>query len=107
MSTAYIVDYLRSPFTPAYRGALAGTRPDDLVAGVIKALVDRSGVDPAEIEDVNLGCAFPEGEQGLNIARCAALIAGLELRGAHVAVSNSWRADLDRIRQELLHEQQG
>ena len=77
MSTAYIVDYLRSPFTPAYRGALAGTRPDDLVAGVIKALVDRSGVDPAEIEDVNLGCAFPEGEQGLNIARCAALIAGL------------------------------
>ena len=50
MSTAYIVDYLRSPFTPAYRGALAGTRPDDLVAGVIKALVDRSGVDPAEID---------------------------------------------------------
>jgi acetyl-CoA acyltransferase len=77
MSTAYIVDYLRSPFAPAYRGALAGTRPDDLIAGVIKALVNRSGIDPAEIEDVNLGCAFPEGEHGLNIARCAALIAGL------------------------------
>ncbi|GAV32801.1 3-ketoacyl-CoA thiolase [Roseomonas sp. TAS13] len=77
MSTAYIVDYLRSPFAPAYRGALAGFRPDDLVAGVIKALVNGSGIDPAEIEDVNLGCAFPEGEQGLNIARCAALIAGL------------------------------
>ena len=52
-------------------------RPDDLVAGVIKTLVGRSGIDPAAIEDVNLGCAFPEGEQGLNIARCAALIAGL------------------------------
>lgn len=77
MTAAYIVDYLRSPFTPAYRGALAGTRPDDLVAGVIKALVDQSGIDPHEIEDVALGCAFQEGEHGLNIARCAALIAGL------------------------------
>ena len=77
MTAIYIVDTLRSPFTPAYRGALAGVRPDDLVAGVIKALVGRSGIDPAEIEDVNLGCAFAEGEQGLNIARCAALIAGL------------------------------
>ncbi|HEX7857019.1 MAG TPA: thiolase family protein [Sphingobium sp.] len=77
MTAAYIVDYLRTPFTPAYRGALAGTRPDDLVAGVIKALVDQSGIDPHEIEDVALGCAFQEGEHGLNIARCAALIAGL------------------------------
>jgi acetyl-CoA acyltransferase len=77
MSEAYVVDYLRSPFAPAYRGALAGIRPDDLVAAVIKALVARSEIDSTEIEDVNLGCAFPEGEQGLNIARCAALIAGL------------------------------
>ncbi|HEX7820377.1 MAG TPA: thiolase family protein [Sphingobium sp.] len=77
MTAAYIVDYLRSPFTPAYRGALASTRPDDLIAGVIRALVGRSGIDPKEIEDVTLGCAFQEGEHGLNIARCAALIAGL------------------------------
>ncbi|AOH87239.1 acetyl-CoA acetyltransferase (plasmid) [Sphingomonas panacis] len=77
MTTAYIVDYLRSPFTPAYRGSLSTVRPDDLVAEIIKALVGRSGIDPNEIEDVNLGCAFPEGEHGLNIARCAALIAGL------------------------------
>lgn len=77
MTSAYIVQYLRSPFTPAYRGALAVMRPDDLAAGVIRALIDRSGIDPGEIEDVGLGCAFPEGEQGLNIARCAALIAGL------------------------------
>jgi acetyl-CoA acyltransferase len=77
VSAAYIVDYLRSPFTPAYRGALAGVRPDDLAAAVLKVLVARSGIDPAQIEDVALGCAFPEGEQGLNIARCAALIAGL------------------------------
>jgi acetyl-CoA acyltransferase len=77
MAQAYIVDYLRSPFAPAYKGALATTRPDDLIAGVIKALVARSTIDPALIEDVNLGCAFPEGEQGLNIARCAVLTAGL------------------------------
>ncbi len=77
MTTAYIVDYLRSPFSPAQRGPLAGVRPDDLAAGVIRALVARAPFDPAEIEDVNFGCAFPEGEQGLNIARCAALIAGL------------------------------
>lgn len=77
MTSAYIVQYLRSPFTPAYRGALAGMRPDDMAAGVIRALIDHSGIDPEEIEDVSLGCAFPEGEQGLNIARCAALIAGL------------------------------
>lgn len=77
MKAAYIVDYLRTPFAPANRGPLAGVRPDDLAATVIRALVDRSGIDPAEIEDVNLGCAYPEGEQGLNIARCASLLAGL------------------------------
>ncbi|MFS8050743.1 thiolase family protein [Rhizobium sp. BR 314] len=77
MTAIYIVDYLRSPFTPGSRGALAGVRPDDLAGKVIKAIVERSGIDPAAIEDVNLGCAFGEGEQGLNIARCAALIAGL------------------------------
>ncbi|RWR26547.1 thiolase family protein [Sinirhodobacter populi] len=79
MPEAYIVDYLRTPFAPAFRGALAAVRPDDLAAGVISALVARAGFPAGEIEDVNLGCAFPEGEQGLNIARCAALIAGLPL----------------------------
>ncbi|EPE96411.1 thiolase family protein [Rhizobium grahamii] len=77
MTAIYIVDYLRSPFALAHRGALASVRPDDLAASVVKALIGRCSIDPAEIEDVNLGCAFPEGEQGFNIARCAALIAGL------------------------------
>ncbi|MFG1293588.1 thiolase family protein [Xanthobacter versatilis] len=79
MAHAFIVDYARSPFAPAYKGALAGIRPDDLAAGVISTVVGRSGLDPATIEDVILGCAFAEGEQGLNIARCASLIAGLPL----------------------------
>lgn len=77
MIAAYVVDYLRSPFTQAHKGALAAVRPDDLAASVIKALVHRSGIDPEAIEDVILGCAFAEGEQGLNIGRTASVIAGL------------------------------
>ena len=72
-----IIGYARSPFHFAGKGALARTRPDDLVAAVIAALVARTGVTPADIEDVLMGCAFPEGEQGFNIARLASLIAGL------------------------------
>ncbi len=89
MRAAYLVDYQRSPFTPAYRGALAATRPDDLMAAVLKAVVARTGIDPAAIEDVILGCAFAEGEQGLNIARTASLIAGLPLSVGGVTV-NRW-----------------
>lgn len=87
--SAFIVDYVRSPFTPAHKGALIGVRPDDLVAAVIRELVRRTGVEPGLIEDVVLGCAFPEGEQGLNIGRCAVLLAGLPI---HVGGStvNRW-----------------
>ena len=77
MSQAYIVDYARSPFTPARRGALAMVRPDDLLATILRAIVERNAIDAEAIEDVIVGCAFPEGEQGLNIGRCAARIAGL------------------------------
>ena len=77
MADAVIVDFLRSPFQPARKGTLAATRPDDLAAAVVKALVARAGIDPAAIEDLLLGCAFPEGEQGLNLARLVVLLAGL------------------------------
>ncbi|MCC7253978.1 thiolase family protein [Hyphomicrobium sp.] len=79
MSAAYIVDYLRTPFTPAHKGALAGVRPDDLAASVVKALVKKSDIDPETIEDVILGCAFAEGEQGLNIGRTVAVLSDLPL----------------------------
>ena len=74
---AVIAGYARSPFTLATKGALARTRPDDLAAETIAALVVRTGVKPEDIEALILGCAFPEGEQGLNVARLVALIAGL------------------------------
>ena len=89
MSQAVIVGYLRSPFTQAYKGALAATRPDDLAAAVISALVAKTGVKADDIEDVILGCAFPEGEQGFNMARMVALLAGLPVSVAGVTV-NRW-----------------
>jgi acetyl-CoA acyltransferase len=72
-----IAGFVRSPFQPAHRGALARVRPDDLAARVVAALVDRTGVDPAALEDVTLGCAFPEGEQGMNLGRIVAVLVGL------------------------------
>ncbi|AXQ28421.1 thiolase family protein [Solimonas sp. K1W22B-7] len=77
MSTAVIAGYVRTPFHFARKGRLAGTRPDDLAAVAIKALVERSKLDPVLIEDVIMGCAYPEAEQGSNIARIAGLLAGL------------------------------
>ncbi|TEA76808.1 thiolase family protein [Allopusillimonas ginsengisoli] len=77
MTAAVIVGYARSPFTLAYKGALARTRPDELAADVVRALVERTGIDPADIEDLLLGCAIPEGEQGLNMGRLVGMMAGL------------------------------
>tara|TARA_A100001015_G_C15041304_1_gene739838 strand:- start:3851 stop:4975 length:1125 start_codon:yes stop_codon:yes gene_type:complete len=77
MSQAIIVDYCRSPFTPAGRGELVKIRPDDLTASVVKALIERTGIAASDVEDFKLGCAFPEGEQGLNLARLVWFIADL------------------------------
>jgi acetyl-CoA acyltransferase len=77
MRSAYIVAPLRSPTTKAFRGPLKSKRPDDLCADIIKAVVKQSGVDPTLIEDVILGCAMPEAEQGMNVARFALLLGGL------------------------------
>jgi acetyl-CoA acyltransferase len=77
MKNAVIAGYVRSPFTPAAKGQLRGVRPDELAAQVVKGLIAQSGIDPSSIEDLILGCAFPEGEQGLNVARLVVLLAGL------------------------------
>jgi acetyl-CoA C-acetyltransferase len=74
---AVIVSTARTPIGKAYRGAFNNTSPQELAAHAITAAVDRAGVDPAEIEDVILGCALPEGAAGFNIARQAALRASL------------------------------
>lgn len=84
---AVIAGYVRTPFTFARKGALAGVRPDDLAAIALKGLIEKTGVNPALIEDVIMGCAYPEGTQGDNIARNAALLAGLPIEVAGVTVN--------------------
>jgi len=76
MPEAYIVEALRTPMG-AYRGALAGVRPDDMAAHVIGAVVERSGVDPERVVDVYFGAANQSGEDNRDVARMAALLAGL------------------------------
>jgi acetyl-CoA C-acetyltransferase len=78
MRRAVIVDVVRSPVGRAYKGSLAGVRPDDLAAHVLRALLDRHPeLAPDAIDDVVCGCAFPWGEQGYNVGRSIALLAGL------------------------------
>jgi acetyl-CoA acyltransferase len=83
---ALISAYARSPFHFARKGALAGVRPDTLAAQVVTGLLQRTGIDPATLEDVIAGCAYPEAAQGNNIARIVSLLAGLphELGGMTV-----------------------
>jgi acetyl-CoA acyltransferase len=77
MPAAYVLAAYRTPGTRAKKGKLKDVRPDDLAAAALRGLLGKTGVDPKEIDDVILGCAFPEAEQGMNVARIAALKAGL------------------------------
>jgi len=72
-----IAGYARSPFTPARKGALARTRPDDIAATVVDGLIEKLGLDPALVEDIIVGTAFPEGEQGFNLARMLTFLTDL------------------------------
>ncbi len=87
MKNVVIAGYCRSPFTPAYKGLLSTVRPDDLVAQVVKGLINKTGVKPQDIEDLILGCAFPEGEQGLNLARLVVHLADLPVTVAGMTVN--------------------
>ncbi|MBP6819254.1 MAG: thiolase family protein [Ferrovibrio sp.] len=99
MRNVVIAAYARSPFTLARKGALTKVRPDDLTAQVVKALVERSGVDPKAIEDVIVGCAFPEGEQGLNVARLISFLAGLPQEAAGTTVNRFCGSSMQSIHQ--------
>lgn len=78
LQDAYIVAATRSPIGKAPKGAFRNTRPDDLLASILKAAVAQvPGLDPALIEDAIVGCAIPEAQQGLNVARIGALLSGL------------------------------
>lgn len=95
-----IVSYARTAFTRARKGQLKDTLPDTMAAHVIKAALERApGVKPEEIEDVIFGCAMPEGSQGMNVARIAALLAGLPDSVPAVTVNRFCSSGLQTIAQ--------
>ena len=93
---AWIIEAVRTP-VGRYGGALAGVRPDDLAALVVKEVVERSGIDPAVIEDVILGCANQAGEDNRNVARMAVLLAGLPVEVAGLTVNRLCGSGLQAI----------
>jgi acetyl-CoA acyltransferase len=98
MPEAVIVSSVRTPVGRGYKGSLRTTRPDDLAALVIKeALARIPGLDPKEIDDVIFGCAMPEGEQGMNVARIAALRAGLPVETSAMTVNRFCASGLQAI----------
>jgi acetyl-CoA acyltransferase len=97
MKNVVIAGYSRSPFHFAKKGGLARVRPDELAAQVVAALVERSKVDPKEIEDVIVGCAIPEGEQGLNIGRIIGFLAHLPLTVAGTTVNRFCGSSMQAI----------
>jgi len=98
MADAFIVSAVRTPVGKAPNGALKHTRPDEMAAAVIKeALARATPLDPAEIDDVILGCAMPEAEQGLNVARIASLRAGVPITASAVTVNRFCSSGLQAI----------
>jgi len=98
MRDVVIASALRTPVGRAFKGTLRSTRPDDLAAVAIKAALDRvPQLDPKEIEDVILGCAMPEGEQGMNVARIAALRAGLPVEVSAMTINRFCSSGLQAI----------
>src|SRR5215471_2501199 len=98
MREVVIVSAVRTPVGKAYKGTLRATRPDDLAAFAIKGALERvSQLDPKEIEDVILGCAMPEAEQGMNVARIASLRAGLPVEASAVTINRFCSSGLQAI----------
>lgn len=98
MPEAVIVSSVRTPVGKAFKGSLRATRPDDLAALAIReALARVPGLDAKEIDDVILGCAMPEGEQGMNVARIAALRAGLPIETSAMTINRFCSSGLQAI----------
>ncbi len=98
MTDAFIVSAVRTPVGKAPNGSLRSTRPDELAAAVMREAVNRArGVDAAEIDDVIIGCAMPEAEQGLNVARIASLRAGLPVETSAVTINRFCASGLQAI----------
>src|SRR5262249_18814377 len=98
MTEAVIVSAVRTAVGKAPNGTLRGTRPDGLGAAVITEALRRApGITPAEVDDVILGCAMPEAEQGLNVARIASLRAGVPVEASAVTINRFCSSGLQAI----------
>jgi acetyl-CoA acyltransferase len=98
MNDAVIVSAVRTPVGKAPNGALRGTRPDELAAGAMaEALRRASGIEAADVDDVILGCAMPEAEQGMNVARIASLRAGIPVAASAVTINRFCSSGLQAI----------
>lgn len=102
-----ICGYKRSPFHFANKGALARVRPDDMAADVVTALVKETGVNPADIEDLLLGCAFPEAEQGFNLAKIIVQLAQLPNSVAGATVNRFCGSSMTTIQMAAGYIQMG
>jgi len=99
MKNIVIAGYARTPFTLSNKGALVKTRPDDLAAAAVRGLVERTGVAVDDIEDLVLGCAFPEGEQGFNMARLVVFLSGLPISIGGATVNRFCGSSMQAIHQ--------
>ncbi len=99
MTDVVIAAYRRSPFHFAHKGALVKARPDEMAAQVVRALLDQTGLDPATIEDLVMGCAFPEGEQGLNLGKIVAFLAKLPESVAGATVNRFCGSSMQSVHQ--------
>ena len=98
MKEAVVITSLRTAVGKAKRGTLRDTRPDDMAAAVIKAAIERTeGLKPEDVDDVIIGCAFPEGEQGMNMGRIAALRAGLPINVPGMTINRFCSSGLQSI----------
>lgn len=97
MRNAYILAACRTPGCKAKKGKLKDVRPDDLAAAAIKGLMVKSGASPSDVEDIIIGCAFPEGEQGMNFARVAAMKAGMPVEAPAQTVNRFCSSGLQAI----------
>src|SRR5438876_10885762 len=98
MRDAVIVSAVRTPVGKAPKGTLRNTRPDEMGAAVIKEALSRvGGLDPAEVEDVIMGCAMPEAEQGMNVARAVAIRAGVPVETSAMTINRCCSSGLQSL----------
>lgn len=97
MKNVVVSEYCRSPFTPAFKGLLATVRPDQLVAQVVQGMLAKVSINHQDIEDLILGCAFPEGEQGMNLGRLVVHLSGLPNSVAGMTVNRFCGSSMQSI----------